>query len=373
MGLAWVYIYPGLIFNRHQRHFYERYAIRIFQNGRLIMLDKLFKFIAEKWQQMPREVQVFTYLLFVFLFSYLLLVPQYVDGKLMGIDEQNREFAIQHETFELDVDGRTIRFVTNSRGRFAIPKPGKLPGNQIALTFFPDGTGRGAHEVDVIIPFVDTLLGRTKVLVKKGEYYTANYQPSNLPSLFPKAYAQDAMQADNNTHISAIDTIKKAFPVPITAENKSLAELDLSAMQLSEVYAQIEREHDIVINTDRNQIKSISDLANLIEQQKAPQSWESIMSSAWVKPKGVFGQQYVLPITGTDYQIKPMKLLDDSVRFQVASADGNPLFTGNLYQGERVNFELEGQTYSVELEKVDNAGLDFLFNPKAAYFNVNKN
>lgn len=345
------------------------------------MLNKLFDFINDKWKHMPKSVQIFTYLLVVFLFSYLLLSPHYVDGKLMGVDEDGREYAIQHEIFELEVDGRTIRFVTNGRGRFAIPKPNKFPLSGIELTFFPEGTGNRSPETSIIVPFTDSVLGRTKIINAEGNY-SIDDESEEVANLFERffinsAHADDhtVIYSQNSTFEDVQKELKSEAPAVEIMETSRLNELQLTKSQMSKVIANIEKNKGVVINTDRNRLKTVADLVDIVKQQKDPEQWGQIVNSSWVKSKSFFGQHYVLPIDNSKLKIQSIKVLDDSAKIKIISEENGKsksIFVGNIYTGERINVENDTGIYSIQLEKIDKAGFDFLFNPNAAFFNVNK-
>ncbi|MCP4487240.1 MAG: hypothetical protein GY820_07970 [Gammaproteobacteria bacterium] len=330
---------------------------------------------------MPKPVQVFTYLLMVFLFSYLLLSPQYVDGKLMGLNEDGKEYAIQHEIFELDVDGRTIRFVTNGRGRFAIPKPDKFPLNGIELTFFPEGTGNGSPETSIVVPFSDSVLGGTKIINVDGNYSISD-ELGGFANLLKKFFVNSAYADDHTpiySHSGLLEEVQKEFkseaPAVEIVGTSRLNELQLTKSQVSKVIANIEIKQGVVVNTDRNKLKTIADLVDLVKQQKDPEQWDQVVKSSWVKPKSVFGKNHVLPIDNSNLKIMSVKVLDDSAKFEIISDEGGKaqsIFKGSIYAGERINVESNTGTYSIQLEKVDKAGFDRLFSPNAAFFNVNK-
>jgi hypothetical protein len=148
---------------------------------------------------MPKPVKVITYLAVLSSFIYLLLTPQYMDVKIVGIRAvSGYEYALQHEIFELDIDGRTIRFITNGRGRFAIPKPSKLPFTSVELTLFPEGTSASKPEIPLSIPFFDKIIGRTKIVqATDGKYSIATELKANdlattVSNIFIKsAYAEE--------------------------------------------------------------------------------------------------------------------------------------------------------------------------------------
>jgi hypothetical protein len=342
----------------------------------------LLKIINDKWKLMPQSVQVFTYLLVVFLFAYLLITPQYIDGKLLGVNENGKPYAIQHEIFEIDVDGRIIRFVTNGRGRFAIPKTNKFPLNGVELTFFPSGAENGSPEVSIIVPLSDAVIGRTTIINNEGVYSILDDKVLETVSILKgliinMAYAENGITSFNNK--SGLEEVQKLFkteaPSMQITDATKLSDLKLTKSQLSRVLSGIEQDQGIVINTDRNKIDTIGDLAIIVQQQKEPQHWNPVIKSSWVKPKGLFTGNYVLKVKDSGFKIRPIKLLDDSANIEILlEKDGNAelVFTGSLYGGERVIITDDADVFSIQLEKVDSAGFDRFINRDAAYFNVNK-
>jgi len=218
------------------------------------IFEKLFGFLNDKWVDMPSGIKVFTYLTVLASFVYLLFTPQFIDGKVVGVyADSDQEYAIQHEMFELDIEGRTIRFVTNGRGRFAIPKPNKFPFTKVELTFFPEGTENGSPEDLVVLEFADSLMGEAKIYTNNGDFSTNNpvaqsreTRSSILSFLLPSAYAQTGAilpRAENarNVEQQVRTILSKELEGANVSYKSRIEDLKISNRKLSSVLSQVEK------------------------------------------------------------------------------------------------------------------------------------
>ncbi|HKU46376.1 MAG TPA: acyl carrier protein [Burkholderiales bacterium] len=93
------------------------------------MLGVLEKFIFDNFRGMPKWVRVSTYLLMVLLFSYLLLLPRFIDGQLVGVDSSTNGFVpYRGVELQMQVDGRDYKFKSNQNGYWSVPIVSRLPG-----------------------------------------------------------------------------------------------------------------------------------------------------------------------------------------------------------------------------------------------------
>jgi hypothetical protein len=86
------------------------------------------KILFEKFSEMPKFVRILTYLIMLFLFIYLLLIPKFTDGHL-AIKDPTTGKSIDYRGAELrmHVEGRTYKFTANEDGYWSIPVVSKLP------------------------------------------------------------------------------------------------------------------------------------------------------------------------------------------------------------------------------------------------------
>lgn len=372
-----------------------------------LLLDVLLK----KWSDMPKPVRIGTYIVFLVSYIYLLFTPQYIDGQLKAVNPQTgNPFPMRHQVFEMYVDGRSIRFVTDGRGRYAIPKPSKLPLNPIELWFFPEGMEAGSPDKKVLIPVLSAVNGRADILSKDGDYFVYDDETllTGLGNFFisaahadeggnaqpPSTELQSAVQTAQSSGVateaetSSNDADEQQQAI-VSREISQLAQTSLSLAtvnqsntlqaqgisnkQMSMLLHQVENQYDVVINTNRQAVQSIEDIAEIVNQQQRTKTWQPLAGTSWVKPKGLFGKQQTLQIQNTTLKIQSRAVAEDSAEVQVLSEENGEqrlLFSDQMFPGERITVKDADGEYAIELEKVDSAGLDRIINPKAAYLNV---
>jgi hypothetical protein len=91
------------------------------------MIPALEKFIADKFNQMPMPVRIFTYLFILFLFAYLMLVPKFINGEFFYKSEHGGTIPCRGGDIKMFVDGRCFKFKANEDGYWSIPIVSKLP------------------------------------------------------------------------------------------------------------------------------------------------------------------------------------------------------------------------------------------------------
>jgi hypothetical protein len=92
------------------------------------MFNFIEKILLEKFSEMPKLVRIMTYLVTLFLFVYLLLIPKFTDGHL-AIKNPTTGRLLDYRGAELrmNVEGRTYKFTANEDGYWSIPIVSKLP------------------------------------------------------------------------------------------------------------------------------------------------------------------------------------------------------------------------------------------------------
>jgi len=103
------------------------------------MFNFIEKILLEKFSEMPKLVRIMTYLVILFLFVYLILIPKFTDGHL-AIKDPTTGKSIDYRGAELrmHVEGRTYKFTANEDGYWSIPVVSKLP----------EGVEFEVHDVD---------------------------------------------------------------------------------------------------------------------------------------------------------------------------------------------------------------------------------
>ncbi|WP_193162322.1 hypothetical protein [Microbulbifer hainanensis] len=340
--------------------------------------------ILKKWSEMPQAVRVGTFIAFVASYFYLMFAPQYIDGQLNAFDrESNTSFPLQHQIFEMFVDGRSIRFVTDGRGRYAIPKPSKLPLSPVELSFFPEGMKDGSPEKKVMIPVLSAVSGRADILNIDGNYVIDDKnRVAGATSFFiPSAHAQDtAAAAPVTTAQSEAEVSREVTRLaqtltekPALDANSELQTQGMSSTELSKLLYRVENQYGVVVNTNRQPVRSIEDIATIVAGQQKAKSWQSVTGTSWLKPKGLFGAAKTLEVQNSKLKVQTQAVAEDSaevVVFREEDGEKQVLLKSQMLPGESITVKDADKEYAIELEKVDNAGFDRFINPKAAYLNV---
>ena len=97
------------------------------------------KWIFEAFPKMPAPVRIFTYLVILALFIYLILIPRFVDGQIVRKETATGGLLPYRGTdLQLQVDGRPYKFKTNEDGWFSLPLIGRLPESLTIQVFHAD-------------------------------------------------------------------------------------------------------------------------------------------------------------------------------------------------------------------------------------------
>ena len=333
-----------------------------------------------KWRKdMPAWVQIPAFVLLVLTWVFMLVSPSFIDGTFWYMHE-GEKFLHKQQTLEVDLAVRSITIKTDSKGRFAIPKPGVTS----SITFryeLPPTNGERSAVRSVELPRLHQVLGETHLVLDENQDLQFGVDERSFafafPSLTATAFAEEFVEADTSARDGDLEqTVLDAFvresKVPSLSLSTELASI-MSPWEESRVLATIERDYKIVLNNDRRTFNSIGDVVDTVEEQSVPESWESVMDSQWVKAPSLFGT-YTLPITGTQLYLKPLRVFDDSVRVEIYSSSDSsePLFAERIYEGERFSLDVGNEKYSVKLDGLRNAGWDRFFNPRAAFFSVSR-
>lgn len=86
------------------------------------------KFIFDQFPKMPLPVRVITYLLLLFVFVYLLLIPRFIDGQVIVKDPASGgSIPYRGAEIQMLVEGRNYKFVSNENGLWSVPVISSLP------------------------------------------------------------------------------------------------------------------------------------------------------------------------------------------------------------------------------------------------------
>ncbi|NOQ37166.1 MAG: hypothetical protein GQ569_14950, partial [Methylococcaceae bacterium] len=127
-------------------------------------MDELFKFIKDRFLLMPQWVQVSTYISFVVLFIYLFTAPRFLDMRLVSNDYGD-EFPIGGAQIEIEIEGRVLILLTDSKGRFSVPVSTNYPLGTYLFILSPDPNSNKIKEIEV--PVSNSYLKRSKIIYSK--------------------------------------------------------------------------------------------------------------------------------------------------------------------------------------------------------------
>ena len=103
------------------------------------MLGYFEKFLFVNFKNMPAWVRVLTYLVFLLLFVYLMLVPRFINGQLVVRDSASGGFIpYRGAELQMAVEGHDYKFKANEGGYWSIPVVSKLPTNLELQVFHSD-------------------------------------------------------------------------------------------------------------------------------------------------------------------------------------------------------------------------------------------
>lgn len=246
----------------------------VFRFSKYFKMDALFKFIKERFLHMPSWVQISTYLAFVILFIYLLTAPRFLDMRLVSNDYGD-EFPIGGAQIEIEIEGRVLILLTDSRGRFSVPISTNYPIGSYLFILSPNPSNNKIKEIEV--PVSNSYLKRSKIIYSKT---TNNYKISpngvieNTQRLFSainliaSAYANDD-KLESKDDIA--QEILKALEVithissKLISHNVSLRDdLSLDNIDLSYINNRLNKKYAMDnLSAFQHQAKTVGDLIDI--------------------------------------------------------------------------------------------------------------
>jgi acyl carrier protein len=85
------------------------------------------RFLFSNFSKMPAPVRVFTYLFLLLVFTYLLLVPRFINGKLVVESPNGGARPYRGGVLQMHSDGRVMKFTVNEQGYWSIPIVSLVP------------------------------------------------------------------------------------------------------------------------------------------------------------------------------------------------------------------------------------------------------
>lgn len=153
------------------------------------MLSVIEKFLFQQFPKMPQPVRVLTYLVMLVLFSYLLLIPKFIDGHIkVFVPSAGAMKDYRGAQLRMAVDGRIYKYCANEDGFWSLPVISKLPNavvfeiydkdkdewHKLELSFLQVWQ-KGPYEIEVRDkpPFV-SIAHRSKSSLVSHLYYVMN-------------------------------------------------------------------------------------------------------------------------------------------------------------------------------------------------------
>ncbi len=221
-------------------------------------MDGLFNFIKERFSAMPQWVQISTYISFVVVFLYLFTAPRFLDMRLVSNDYGD-EFPIGGAQVEVEVSGRVLTLLTDTKGRFSVPVSTHHPLGSYLFILSPDSNSGKIKEITV--PVSNSYLERSKIIYSKK---TNTYQivPNGIienthkvlatVALINSAYADDNKPPVNNPPkaqieneiLSALERVTK-IPIEKIPLNVTLTDLQLDNIDLSYISDRLNKKYHI--------------------------------------------------------------------------------------------------------------------------------
>lgn len=205
-------------------------------------MNDLFKFIKERFASMPQWVQVLTYVSFVLLFIYLLTAPRFLDMRLVSND-YDEEFPIGGAQIEVEISGRVLTLLTDTKGRFSVPISTSHPLGSYLFILTPDSNSSRIKEIQ--IPVSNSYLSRSKIIYsKKNNNYKIvpngilDKSPNTLISLnFIRPVYADDKQINSTASKDEIATeiLKSLEVITKIPFNKITVDISLRDLQLDNI------------------------------------------------------------------------------------------------------------------------------------------
>ena len=236
-------------------------------------MDELFKFIKERFLLMPPWVQISTYVSFVVLFIYLFTAPRFLDMRLVSHDYGD-EFPIGGAQIEIEIEGRVLILLTDSKGRFSVPISTNYPLGTYLFILSPDPGSNKIKEIEV--PFSNSYLKRSKIIYSKktNDYkIIPNGIIENTQDMFafldflPAAYADDKSETQDNIHEEILKALEVITKVPFNQIPRNVLlrdDLELDNIDLSYINNRLNKKYGIDCLSDfQYNAKTVEDLINI--------------------------------------------------------------------------------------------------------------
>jgi hypothetical protein len=264
-------------------------------------MDALFRFIKDRFLLMPQWVQVSTYLSFVVLFIYLLTAPRFLDMRLVSNDYGD-EFPIGGAQIEIEIEGRVLILLTDSKGRFSVPISTNYPIGSYLFILSPDPSSNKIKEIKV--PVSNSYLKRSKIIYSKktNDYrIIPNGIIENTQRLFAKMNFISTAYADNDKPklkdgidkeiLSALEVITKISFEKIPRNVLLKDDLNLDNIDLSYINNRLNKKYNIdSLAAFQHQAETVGDLIEIARfkfYQKTEQPNEPLVpfSTTKIVPK----------------------------------------------------------------------------------------
>ena len=237
-------------------------------------MDALFRFIKDRFLLMPQWVQISTYLSFVVLFIYLLTAPRFLDMRLVSNDYGD-EFPIGGAQIEIEIEGRVLILLTDSKGRFSVPISTNYPIGSYLFILSPDPSSNQIKEIKV--PVSNSYLKRSKIIYSKktNDYkIIPNGIIENTQQLFAEVNFISVAYADNENAklkegidkeiLNALEVITKISFEKIPRNVLLKDDLNLDNIDLSYINNRLNKKYNIdSLAAFQHQAETVGDLIEI--------------------------------------------------------------------------------------------------------------
>lgn len=279
-------------------------------------MDELFKFIKDRFLSMPQWVQVSTYVSFVMLFIYLFTAPRFLDMRLVSHDYGD-EFPIGGAQIEIEIEGRVLILLTDSKGRFSVPISTNYPLGTYLFILSPDPGSNKIKEIEV--PFSNSYLKRSKIIYSKktNDYkIIPNGIIENATGMFASLDFIGTAHADNDTPeakdgiddeiLKALEVITKIPFRQIPLDVSLRDDLEIDNIDLSYISNRLNRKYKIdCLSAFQHNAETVEDLIVIARSKyhKKQTVQQKIPVPLTVKQMATTSQQQIPDDVMTKYKL----------------------------------------------------------------------
>lgn len=293
------------------------------------MIFALEKFLFDKFGQMPLAVRVFTYLFILFLFTYLLLVPRFINGELVYKFKDGSTIPYIGGDLQMSVEGRLLKFKANEGGYWSVPIVSRLP-RAVSVKFHHidadrwytvDFKAKGFWFKDMFQVEVTDKPPKVQLsaradnkgflpalYVALGQIFSSRLSSAEAAELIlPRdmvSHEIDTRELEyiKNEIIKTVSNISGKELSQVTPSSRLVADMKVTYVQRIKIIKVLERKFNLQIPYEHwNYLHTVSELVDYIHKRKIiektkeyesseekPQNWQSIQEEAPLEKRPIF-------------------------------------------------------------------------------------